>query len=83
MMEVEDKAKENIENELKLLQRLRHPNIVSFKDSYTDKDGNLCIIMIYCEIGDMDARIKSLKEKGKNFTEGQILDWLVQTVILY
>lgn len=28
----------------------------------------------------MDARIKSLKEKGKTFTESQILDWLVQTV---
>ncbi len=36
--------------------------------------------MIYCEMGDMHNKIKQTKEKGKNFTESQILDWIAQTV---
>lgn len=80
-MDIEDKVRENIENELKLLQKLRHTNIVSFKDSFTDKDGNLCIVMVYCEMGDMHLKIKQTKERGKSFTEAQILDWFMQTAL--
>ena len=50
------------------MQKLRHVNIVSYKDSFTDKDSNLCIVMIYCELGDMHNKIKQTKEKGKSFT---------------
>ena len=63
------------------MQKLRHINIVSYKDSFTDRDGNLCIVMVYCELGDMHTKIKQMKEKGKNFTEAQILDWLTQTAL--
>jgi serine/threonine protein kinase len=38
-------------------------------------------VMVYCELGDMHSRIKQMKEKGKNFTEGQILDWLTQIAL--
>lgn len=31
-------------------------------------------------MGDMHNKIKQTKEKGKNFTEAQILDWISQTV---
>jgi serine/threonine protein kinase len=37
--------------------------------------------MIYCELGDMHTKIKQMKEKGKNFTESQILDWITQTAL--
>ena len=37
--------------------------------------------MVYCELGDMHTKIKQMKEKGKNFTEPQILDWLTQTAL--
>ncbi len=37
--------------------------------------------MIYCELGDMHTKIKQMKEKGKNFTESQILDWLTQIAL--
>ena len=63
------------------MQKLRHPNIVSYKDSFTDKDGNLCIVMVYCEAGDMYKRIITTKEKGESFKETQILDWISQTVL--
>jgi serine/threonine protein kinase len=35
-IEIDEKERENIENELKILQKLRHINIVSYKDSFTD-----------------------------------------------
>lgn len=53
---------------MKLLQKLRHPDIVSYKDSFADKDGNVCIVMVYCEAGDMYSKIRTTKEKGKNFS---------------
>lgn len=43
------------------MQKLRHINIVSYKESFTDDKGNLCIVMIYCELGDMHTKIKQTK----------------------
>jgi hypothetical protein len=34
-------------------------------------------------MGDMHNKIKQTKEKGKNFTESQILDWIAQTVYFF
>lgn len=33
------------------------------------------IVMVYCDGGDIYSKVKSCK--GKNFSEEQILDWLV------
>ena len=38
---------------MKLLEKLSHPNIVAFKDSFVDEESYLNIIMMYCEEGDM------------------------------
>lgn len=56
-----DRDRDNIEFELKLLQKLRHPNIISYKDNFIDRDGNLCIVMVYCEGGDMFSKIRVTK----------------------
>lgn len=37
------------------------------------------MVMTYCDGGDMYTRIKN--SKSKNFTEQQILDWLVQMAL--
>lgn len=37
------------------------------------------LVMIYCDGGDMYSKIK--QTKGKNFSEEQILDWLVQIAL--
>lgn len=81
MMDSLDKERDMIDNELKLLKKLRHPNIVSFKDSFTDKNGCFYIIMEECELGDLRQKIMEAKEKGKHFTEDQILDWIAQTAL--
>ncbi len=65
--DMNQKDRENTENEVRLLQKLRHSNIVSYKDSFMDRDQYLNIVMVYCEGGDMYNKIKSCK--GKNFSE--------------
>jgi len=74
--DIAEKDKNNIENEVKLLKELRHPNIVSYKDSFLDKDNYYNIVMIYCDGGDIYSKIKS--QKKENFPEEDILNWLVQ-----
>jgi non-specific serine/threonine protein kinase/NIMA (never in mitosis gene a)-related kinase len=64
---------------VRLLQKIRHTNIVAYKDSFVDREQYLNMVMTYCDGGDMYTRIKN--SKGKNFPEQQILDWLVQMAL--
>ena len=67
--------RQNIENEVKVLQELKHPNVVSYKESFFDNENYFHIVMIYCEGGDMFEKIKHAK--GKHFKEEEIIQWLV------
>jgi len=77
--DMSSKDRENTENEVRLLQKLRHANIVGYKDSFLDREQFLNIVMVYCEGGDMYTKIKNAK--GKNFTEDQILEWFAQILL--
>ncbi|NXD09879.1 NEK3 kinase, partial [Nothocercus nigrocapillus] len=68
----------NIENSRKeavLLAKMKHPNIVAFKESF-EADGHLYIVMEYCDDGDLMQKIKH--QRGKLFSEDTILHWFVQ-----
>ncbi|XP_071961360.1 ubiquitin carboxyl-terminal hydrolase BAP1-like [Antedon mediterranea] len=64
------------EQEAKLLSKLRHPNIVSYKDSFESDDGHLYIAMGYCDGGDLYNKLK--EQKGAALEEKQIVEWFVQ-----
>ncbi|XP_074646197.1 uncharacterized protein LOC141902392 isoform X2 [Tubulanus polymorphus] len=64
------------EQEVKLLSRLKHPNIVAYKDSFECDDGYLYIAMGYCEGGDLYNRLK--EQKGVPLEERQVVEWFVQ-----
>jgi len=64
----------------KLLAELRHPYIVRYRESFTES-GWLCILMDYCEGGDLTAKIKDAKRKRQTLSEDQILRWFVQAVL--
>jgi NIMA (never in mitosis gene a)-related kinase len=64
------------EQESKLLSRLKHPNIVSYKDSFETGDGILYIAMGFCEGGDLYNRLK--EQKGAPLEERQVVEWFVQ-----
>ena len=44
--------------EAKILEVLCHPNITSFKEVYKTKKGQLCIVMEYCDGGDLAGKIE-------------------------
>lgn len=55
------------EQEVELLAGLQHPNIVTYKESFMNRENELCIIMNFCEGGDLYTKIK--KQDGKYFSE--------------
>ena len=64
------------EQEAKLLAKLKHPNIVSYKDSFETGDHYLYIAMGFCEGGDLYSRLK--EQKGTPLEERQVVEWFVQ-----
>ncbi|XP_023363850.1 serine/threonine-protein kinase Nek3 isoform X1 [Otolemur garnettii] len=58
-----------------LLAKMKHPNIVAFKESF-EAEGHLYIVMEYCDGGDLMQKIK--QRKGKLFPEDMILNWFTQ-----
>lgn len=64
-------------DEANVLKTLSHPNIVEFKEAFTE-GRHLCIIMAYCESGDLKQRIKMAQKSGKLFKQSLVMDWFVQ-----
>ncbi|RNA31618.1 serine threonine- kinase Nek4-like [Brachionus plicatilis] len=70
-----DKDKKSAEQEAQILRSLKHPNIVSYKESF-QTDGYLHIVMLFCEGGDLYTKIK--QQNGRLIEESQIVEWFVQ-----
>ncbi|XP_072277140.1 serine/threonine-protein kinase Nek4 [Pyxicephalus adspersus] len=64
------------EQEAQLLSKLKHPNIVAYKESWEGGDGLLYIVMGYCEGGDLYHKLKD--QKAKLLPESQVVEWFVQ-----
>ncbi|XP_067841974.1 serine/threonine-protein kinase Nek5-like [Heptranchias perlo] len=69
------KEREASLKEVILLGKMKHPNIVTFLDSFEERQ-NLYIVMEYCDGGDLMRRINM--QRGVCFGEEQVLDWFVQ-----
>ncbi|XP_053186917.1 serine/threonine-protein kinase Nek1-like [Scomber japonicus] len=67
--------RQKAQQEVEVLSNMSHPFIVQYKESFEEGDC-LYIVMDYCEGGDLSKKIES--QKGKLFSEDQILDWFVQ-----
>ena len=61
-----------------ILEKLDHPNIIRFKETFAMRKPklSLCIVMDYADGGDLKKKIMS--QKGRFFEETQIVDWLTQ-----
>jgi serine/threonine protein kinase len=46
----------NIFNEVSAMKKIRHPYVISYKESYEEKK-DICIVMEYARGGDLHARI--------------------------
>ena len=74
--EINEKERIAIQDEVNLLKQLKHPNIVTYKDSFFDNENCLNIVMVFCEMGDMYTKIR--KQKGEYFPEETIFLWIAQ-----
>lgn len=66
------------QQEVDILSKLRHPNIVSYKESFQTEDGGLSIVMGYCELGDLYQHLKKHSKRGEFLEETKIVEWFVQ-----
>ncbi|KAK7081461.1 Serine/threonine-protein kinase Nek1 [Halocaridina rubra] len=66
---------ESARQEVHILAGLKHPNIVSYKESF-EQDHHLYLLMTYCEGGDLFTKIRH--QNGALFPEQQIVRWLIQ-----
>lgn len=73
------KEKRDVQNEIKILASVNHPNIVRFHESF--EDGTLIFIaMEYADGGDLNSRIKDQKKKEplQMFDPNLALFWFLQ-----
>jgi len=79
----EEERKETL-REAKILEVLNHPNITRFREVYKTKKGKLCIVMDYCDGGDLQTKVKnqyklrSPSGKPQYFDENEVLNWFTQ-----
>ena len=85
MNNMSEESKKKTYGEVKILQRLNHPNIIKFHEVFIIKNApekfTLHIIAEYADGGDLFDKIKEHKKKKTFFTEDQILDYLIQITL--
>lgn len=64
--------------EAELLSSLDHQNIISYKESFVDKDGALCIITSFCDDGDLFTKIRKKAAQKQYFNENEVMDMFLQ-----
>eukprot|EP00929_Paragymnodinium_shiwhaense_P041257 TRINITY_DN21442_c0_g1_i1.p1 TRINITY_DN21442_c0_g1~~TRINITY_DN21442_c0_g1_i1.p1 ORF type:complete len:620 (+),score=65.17 TRINITY_DN21442_c0_g1_i1:117-1862(+) len=73
--EMQDAVKEG-----KLLAAFKHPYVVRYRESFIDT-GWLCILMDYCEGGDLSKIIEQAKKRRQPIPEEQVLRWMTQALL--
>jgi len=80
MSRMDSKQRKDAANEVKVLSSLKHPYIVSYRESFTEHR-NLAIVMDYADGGDLHDRIVRTRKAGKTFPEEKILRWLTEATL--
>lgn len=74
------KQKQEAENEVRVLAKLRHPFIINYRESFVE-NGLLCIVMDYAERGDIYNIIKEQRRRNALFPESLVVRWFTQIAL--
>eukprot|EP00746_Dinoflagellata_sp_MGD_P125244 gnl/MRDRNA2_/MRDRNA2_59976_c0_seq1.p1 gnl/MRDRNA2_/MRDRNA2_59976_c0~~gnl/MRDRNA2_/MRDRNA2_59976_c0_seq1.p1 ORF type:complete len:391 (+),score=54.73 gnl/MRDRNA2_/MRDRNA2_59976_c0_seq1:89-1261(+) len=71
------KERQVAENEVKCLSAVKHPYIVRYWESFME-GRFLCIVMDYCEGGDLFQLVQHHKQRGRPIPESNVIQWFTQ-----
>jgi NIMA (never in mitosis gene a)-related kinase len=74
---MDSKERRDAVNEVRVLSSLKHPYVVSYRESFLD-GRTLCIVMDYAEGGDLYNRVAKQRKAQQNFPENQVVRWFTQ-----
>lgn len=80
MSNMDKKQRRDAINEVRVLSFLKHPYIVSYRESFSESS-TLAIIMDYADGGDLYQRISNTRKAGHALGEKQILRWFTEAAL--
>jgi len=80
MTRMDSKQRKDAINEVKVLSSLKHPYVVSYRESFTE-GRSLAIVMDYADGGDLHQRIQRTRQTGKGFPEEKVLRWFTEATL--
>ena len=79
---LKEKERDTLLNEIKVLKKINHQNVIEIKNSQYSKDKKfLNIITEYAEDGTLQEKYEEQKKKNQYFDENELLDWFIQILL--
>ena len=82
MMKLSAKERENALNEVRILASIDHPNVAGYKEAFFEESSHcLCIVMEYCDNGDLQTKINNAKKTSRFTKEEDVWSIFYQMIL--